>query len=125
MTPSVLLLAIVAMSVMAFWIGKTRALALVGGTRGIRNLHSLPGHYGFLTAVWAGLPALLILLGWISFQDDIIVRLVSSHLPADVQALPEAQFGLVINDMRNVIAGNIPAAQVAPSTAAAAAEYVK
>ena len=124
MTPSVLLLAIVAMSVMAFWIGKTRALALVGGTRGIRNLHSLPGHYGFLTALWAGLPALVILLGWISFQDDIIVRLVSSHLPADVQALPEAQFGLVINDMRNVIAGNIPAGQVAPSTAAAAAEYV-
>ena len=125
MTPSVLLLAIVAMSVMAFWIGKTRALSLVGGTRGIRSLHSLPGHYGFLTALWAGLPALLILIGWISFQDDIIVRLVSSHLPADVRALPEAQFGLVINDMRNVIAGNIPAAQVAPSTAAAAAEYLQ
>ncbi len=124
MTPSVLLLAIVAMSILAFWVGKTRSLALVGGTRGVRNLHSLPGHYGFLTALWAGLPSLLVVIVWLAFQDDIIVRLVSSHLPVEVRALPQAQFGLVLNDMRNVVAGNIPASQVAASTAAAAAEYV-
>ena len=125
MTPSALLVALAAMSVLAFWIGKSRSLAVVGGSRGARNLHSLPGHYGLLTALWCGLPALIVVVLWVGLQDGILVRLVTSHLPPDVRALPAAQFGLFVNDMRNVIAGNIPSAQVAPSTAAAAAEYLE
>lgn len=125
MTPAMLLVAIAALSIVAFWVGKSRSLALVGGTRGIRNLHSLPDHYGFLTAVWCGLPALLVVLGWLIFQDGMLVRIVSANLPPEVRSLPEAQFGLVINDMRNVVAGNVPASAVAPSTAAAAADYVE
>ena len=125
MTPSVLLVALAVMSVFAFWIGKSRSLAVVGGSRGARNLHSLPGHYGLLTALWCGLPALIVVVLWVGLQDGILVRLVTSHLPPDVRALPAAQFGLFVNDMRNVIAGNIPSAQVAPSTAAAAAEYLE
>ena len=125
MTPSVLLLAVVAMSIFAFWVGKSRSLALVGGTRGIRHLHSLPGHYGLLTALWCGLPALVIVGLWLAFQDGIIVSQVTSHLPPEMRSLPPAQFGLLINDMRNVIAGNIPASQVSPATAAAAAEYLQ
>jgi phosphate transport system permease protein len=125
MTPAMLLIAIVALSTVAFWVGKSRSLALVGGTRGARLLHSLPAHYGFLTALWCGLPALLVVLGWLVFQDGILLRIVSSHLPPEVRALPEAQFGLVVNDLRNVVAGNVPASAVPPSTAAAAAEYLR
>jgi phosphate transport system permease protein len=125
MTPSLLLVAILAMSVAAFWIGKNRALSVVGGARGARNLHSLPGHYGLLTALWCGLPALVVAGLWVAFQDAILVRLVASHLPPEVTALPPAQFGLFLNDLRNVVAGNIAADQVAPSTAAAAADYLR
>jgi phosphate transport system permease protein len=125
MTPSFLLVAIVAMSAIAFWIGKSRALAVVGGARGIRNLHSLPGHYGLLTALWCGLPAVLLFGLWLALQDRILLGLVTAHFPESVRSLPAASFGLLINDMRNVIAGNIPASQVAPTTAAAAAEYLR
>lgn len=125
MTPAMLLVAIVALSIVAFWVGKSRSLALVGGTRRISRLHSLPDHYGLLTALWCGLPALLVALTWIGFQDGILLRIVSAHLPAEVRALPESEFGLVINDLRNVVAGNVPASAVAPSTAAAAAEYLR
>jgi len=125
MTPSLLLVAVVAMSIVAFWIGKSRSLAVVGGGRGIRRLHSLPGHYGLLTALWCALPALLVIALWLPFQDRLLVQMVTSHLPPDVRALPASEFGLFINDMRNVIAGNLPASQVAPATAAAAAEYVQ
>ncbi len=118
-----LLVAVLALSMVAFWVGKSRSIALVGGTRGVRKLHSLPGHYGFLTAIWVALPAVIVVGVWLTLQDGILVRIVSAHLPPDVRELPEAQFGLVINDMRNVIAGNVPATAVAPSTAAAAAEY--
>ena len=125
MTPGLLLLAIAALSFVGYWTGRARSLSLVGGTRGVRNLHSLPDHYGMLTALWCGLPALVTFIAWLVFQDRILVGIVSSHLPPEVRALPEAQFGLVLNDMRNVIAGNVPASQVAPSTAAAAAEYLR
>ncbi|MCU0759790.1 MAG: phosphate ABC transporter permease subunit PstC [Steroidobacteraceae bacterium] len=125
MTPSLLLVVVVAMSVVAFWVGKGRSIAIVGGTRGIRQLHSLPGHYGLLTALWCGLPALLVIGLWLAFQDGLLLRLVSSHLPPEIRALPAAEFGLFVNDVRNVIAGNLPPAQVSPATAAAAAEYLE
>jgi phosphate transport system permease protein len=125
MTPTLLLVAIVALSIVAFWVGKARSLALVGGTRGVRNLHSLPGHYGFLAALWCGLPTLVIALVWLMFQDSILVGIVKAQLPPEVRALPEAQLGLVLNDMRNVIAGNVPASFVAPSTADAADQYLR
>ncbi|MEZ5488496.1 MAG: phosphate ABC transporter permease subunit PstC [Steroidobacteraceae bacterium] len=125
MGPSLLLLTIAALSVIAFWVGKSRSLATVGGRRGVRNLNSLPGHYGLLTALWCALPALVVVLLWLAFQDIVILRQVSAHLPPEVRGLPEAQFGLFVNDLRNVVDGNLPAAQVAPATAAAAAEYLE
>lgn len=125
MTPTLLLVAIAALSVVAFWVGRARSLALVGGTRGVRQLHSLPGHYGFLAAIWCGLPTMVIALVWLMFQDNILVGIVTAQLPPEVRSLPEAQLGLVLNDMRNVIAGNVPESFVAPSTADAAEQYVR
>ncbi|MFO1426760.1 MAG: phosphate ABC transporter permease subunit PstC [Steroidobacteraceae bacterium] len=125
MTPALLILTLVAMSIVAFWLGRARSLAVVGGARGVRRLHSLPGHYGMLAALWCGLPALVIFCGWLALQDTVLTRLVVAHLPPEVRALPRAQLGLVVNDVRNVVAGNVPAATVAASSAAAAAEYLR
>ena len=124
MTPAALLIALTLLSVGAFWIGKSRSLALVGGSRGVRNLHSLPGHYGLMTALWCALPALAIIGVWLMFQDAIIVRLVTEHLPAGVRDLSTNDLSLVLNDMRNLVAGNVPATSVSPAVQAAAAEYV-
>ena len=125
MTPAALLLALALLSVGAFWIGKSRSLALVGGHRGTRNLHSLPSHYGVMTAMWCALPALAVILLWVAFQDAIILRLVIDHLPAGVRDLPANDLSLVMNDVRNLVAGNIPADTVNDSVRAAAAEYLK
>src|SRR3954469_13515021 len=125
MTPAALLLALALLSVGAFWIGKARSLALVGGTRGIRNLHSLPTHYGFMTALWCALPALAVIGVWLVFQDAIILRLVTEHLPAGVKDLPSNELSLVLNDVRNLVAGNIPAVSVSPPVRTAAVEYVR
>jgi phosphate transport system permease protein len=125
MTPAALLIALALLSVGAFWIGKSRSLALVGGSRGVRNLHSLPGHYGMMTALWCALPALAIIGTWLTFQDAIIVRLVTEHLPAGVRDLSANDLSLVLNDVRNLVANNVPAASVSPAVQAAAAEYVQ
>jgi phosphate transport system permease protein len=125
MTPAALLLALALLSVGAFWIGKTRSLALVGGTRGVRNLHSLPSHYGVMTAMWCALPALAVILLWVAFQDAIILRLITSHLPAGMRELPTNELSLVLNDVRNLVAGNVPAATVSEAVRGAAAEYIE
>jgi len=125
MTPAALLLALALLSVGAFWIGKSRSLALVGGSRGVRNLHSLPSHYGLMTALWCALPALAVILLWLAFQDSIILRLVTDHLPAGVRGLPRNELSLVMNDVRNLVAGNVPASSVSETVRAAAVEYTR
>jgi phosphate transport system permease protein len=125
MTPSLLLVLIVALSVLAFQLGRARAVAIVGGQRRIRDLHSLPGHYGLLTAIWCGLPALVVFLTWVLLQDAVITQLVIAQLPAAAQALPESQLALLLNDLRNVVAGNVSPEMVAPETRVAAAQYVQ
>ena len=126
MTPVALLLALTLLSVGAFWIGKSRSLALVGGARGVRNLHSLPSHYGFMTAMWCALPALAVIAH--------LVRVPGHHHPAPGQWPPGCRTGiscatselsLVLNDVRNLVAGNVPASAVSEPVRAAAAEYVQ
>jgi len=124
MTPAALLVALTLLSVGAFWIGKSRSLALVGGSRGVRNLHSLPGHYGLMTALWCALPALAVIAVWLMAQDAIIVRLVTDQLPETVRNLSENDLSLVLNDMRNLVAGNVPATSVSAAVQAASAEYI-
>jgi len=124
MTPAALLVALTLLSVGAFWIGKSRSLALVGGSRGVRNLHSLPGHYGLMTALWCALPALAVIAIWLMAQDAIIVRLVTDQLPETVRNLSENDLSLVLNDMRNLVAGNVPATSVSAAVQAASAEYI-
>ena len=124
MTPAALLIALTLLSVGAFWIGKSRSLALVGGSRGVRNLHSLPGHYGLMTALWCALPALAVIAIWLMAQDAIIVRLVTDQLPETVRNLSENDLSLVLNDMRNLVAGNVPATSVSAAVQAASAEYI-
>jgi phosphate transport system permease protein len=114
----------VLLSVGAFWLGKSRSLALVGGSRGIRNLHSLPSHYGLMTALWCALPALLVIVLWLSFQDAILLRLVTDQL-AQHEAAATGNLSLILNDVRNVAAGNVAAGAVSEPVRIAAAEYVR
>jgi phosphate transport system permease protein len=106
MSTGALLLVIAAMAVLGFWLGKYRSLALVGGGRGIRRLHSLPSYYGLLAALWCALPCLLVLILWLAFQDRILVSLVTTGM-GSAQPTDAAALGLLMNDMRNAVAGSV------------------
>lgn len=125
MSTSTLVLVLLVLVAIAYRLGRARSLAVVGGTRAQRNLHSLPSYYGMLTAMWCGLPALLIVAVWNMGQDTVISQLVVQQMPADARALPESELGLLLNDVRNVVAGNMTAEQVPPVAAAAAREYLR
>ncbi|HSO78955.1 MAG TPA: phosphate ABC transporter permease subunit PstC [Chromatiaceae bacterium] len=126
MSISMLFLILLGLMAFAYQVGGKRAIAVAGGRAGIKTLHSLPGYYGCYAALWAGLPALLLLGLWAGFQDTLITALVRSHLPVEaVAGLSEGNLSLLISDIQNLAGGNIVSGKVTPGIQAAAAEYVR
>jgi len=62
MSSSVLLLVLAGLTVVGFYLGRSRALASVGGK--VRDLHSLPGYYGYAVALWCGVPSFAVFVLW-------------------------------------------------------------
>ncbi len=116
-----LLLILLLLSTIAYQLGKRRAFAVAGGKTG--TLHSRPVYYGALTALWCGLPALLIFAAWLAFEPAIVTRLVVGGLPSDMQTLPASRLSLIVNDIKNIVHGNIVALEVDPVMEAAANHY--
>jgi phosphate transport system permease protein len=123
MQTSSIVIAILILGSIAYRLGRRRSLVVAGGPRGIRNLHSLPGYYGLLTALWCALPALAILGAWHLIDQRLIVDAVLSHMPGAMQDLPADQKGLLLNDINNVVQGNVAASTVSPAVQAAASEW--
>ncbi|QXP90451.1 phosphate ABC transporter permease subunit PstC [Methylococcus capsulatus] len=122
MTKSTLFFVLVLLCLAAYRFGRRRSLAVASGR--IRNLHSLPGYYGFFVALWCGVPALILLVCWLMFEGPVINHLVISSLPDELRGQSPEQLGLVINDIRNVVGGKETSA-TNPAIQAAAAEYLR
>ncbi|MBB3965752.1 phosphate ABC transporter permease subunit PstC [Rhizobium metallidurans] len=105
MSTSVLLLCLVVLGAVAFVAARGRATALAGGKSSA--LHSRPGYYGAYAAIWAVLPALLVLCAWLIISPSIIESSVRGGFPEDVKALPAAQQNLNYG-MVNAIARGLP-----------------
>jgi phosphate transport system permease protein len=120
MSISALILMLLALSATAYLMGRRRSVALAARAGGIRNLHSLPTYYGFYTALWCGLPALIVLGVWAMFQSTIVTELLVRDLPPELRELPPDRLGLVLNDIRNLVSGSAASHQVTPEIQAAA-----
>ena len=60
MSPATLIIILLALSSLAYYVGRRRAIAVGGDKIQHKQLHSRPTYYGALTAIWCGIPALLI-----------------------------------------------------------------
>jgi phosphate transport system permease protein len=100
-------LLLIAIGVAAFYMGRGRSLAVAGGPGKVSTLHSLPGYYGYFTAIWCLLPALAAMLIWVSLEPRIIVALVVSGLPEAQQSLSAGEMNLLVNNIRNLAAGDV------------------
>ncbi len=123
MSPATLIMVLLALSSFAYYIGRRRAVAVASAPAGPKRLHSRPTYYGMLTAIWCGLPALLLFGFWLAFQPNIITGLVVADLPEAIRNLPEAKRNLIINDIKNLVEGNIVSDEVNPTMQAAADHY--
>ena len=121
MHTSTLIILLLGLMSLAYYFGRKRSLSIVGGR--VRDLHSLPSYYGLQTAMWCGIPALLLLTLWISFEESVVIGLVVDSLPQEVQSLPPERLDLVLNDVRNLAQGDIVSSTVDSTMQQAADHY--
>jgi phosphate transport system permease protein len=123
MQASTILLTLSVLTFVGFYLGRKRSIAVVNGHKGVKHLHSLPGYYGYLIAIWCGIPALILFALWLLLEPAIITHLVVAGLPENIRNLPEAQLNLVVNDIKNLVGGNIVSTDVDAQMQAAADHY--
>ena len=124
MSQTLLLVVILAAMALAFQVGRSRAIRTAGGPTGIKHLHSLPAYYGWYVAIWAGLPALLLLLAWIGLEERVLTAMLVQGPPAQMtQDLSAGRIGLLVNDIKNLATGGITSGDATPAVQAAAERY--
>jgi len=123
MSSTTLLIVLLALSGLGYYIGRRRAFSVAGDAANIKNLHSRPTYYGSLTALWCGIPTLILFGFWLAFESSIITHLVVADLPEALRNLPESRLNLIVNDIRNLISGNIVSGEIDPVMQAAADHY--
>lgn len=110
---------IVAMSLVAFFVGRSQAYAIAGNA----PLHSRPVYHGAFVAIWVGLPAFILVLLWVALQGTVIDRLLLATLPEDMTAnASSSQIALYLSEIKNVASGQI-FTEPSPAIRAAAATY--
>ena len=123
MSPFTLVITVLALSAIAYQLGRKRAFSIAGRSGGVKYLHSRPTYYGLLAAMWCGIPALLVFSLWQAVEPSVITNILVSDLPDEIRNLPESRLNLVINDIKNLVSGNIVSEQIKPEITRAAEHY--
>jgi phosphate transport system permease protein len=118
MNPTVVLATLLILTAVGYYAGRQRAAATVGGQ--LTRLHSLPSYHGAYVGLWCLIPALLLSAVWLVTEPHLLRALTVAALPPELASLPDSQLGLVLNDIRNLAAGNVQRAGADPAMLAAA-----
>lgn len=101
-----LFLTILILSMVAFYVGRSTGRKFAGEPGA--DVHSLPSYHGAFVAIWVGVPALVLVLIWLMFQNTVIDGLLIGSLPAAMtEAASPAQINLILSEIRNVSEGRI------------------
>lgn len=119
------LAAVLIIALTAGWLGYVRARRMRAGTR----LHSLPVYHGSYAALWAAIPALLILAAWAPVQHRLVNQAALSS--PEGRALPafEMQREAILAEAREIAHGdreqgfNAESSTLAPPIRAAEQSY--
>lgn len=91
-------------------------------TASAAKMHSRPIYHALHAAIWAGVPALLFLLLWLSASEAIVSRIVLAQIPG-IDTLASAERDLVMSEIRQIASGRI-FGEPKPETLAAAERLV-
>ena len=123
MSPLLLITFVLVLSTLAYWWGRKRAFALSVHPSATK-MHSRPGYYGMLTALWCAIPSLLIVIVWQLAADPLLTNLAMKSVMAAKGNLSPDQMNLLVNDMRNLVSGSMAAREIDPLLQAAADRYI-
>jgi phosphate transport system permease protein len=121
MESSNLFLLMLTLGAVAFYIGRSRSLAVATPLGGIRHLHSLPNYYGLNALLWCALPSLGLLILWLVLDEPVINSIVMGALPAELVPSTKADYNLLLNKISN-LADGIMSVDGQPAFMVAAAE---
>ncbi|MCG2607267.1 phosphate ABC transporter permease subunit PstC [Acinetobacter sp. SM34] len=117
---------LLALIAVAYQIGLSKSSKLAGKGNNTANLHSRPGYYGALVALWCGIPALLILLVWNIVEPNILRHVVLNNVPANIAAtLDSAGVEVLIDRVQAIASGFGVSDQAAAYEIAAAQQLAK
>jgi len=104
---SYLLPIILTISAAGYFIGARKAKMIAAEAGGMRKLHSLPSHHGFLVALSVAIPGLILFSIWQMSEASILSWITKQSLPDEMLSLSANEFSLVMNDIRNAVRGDI------------------
>ena len=105
MNTSALLFLILGLSLISFYTGRQRAF--LSGSKNIK-LRALPKHYGYMTALWSGIPALLLLLVWAMLKPAYIENEILLTLPVSITSQSQDAVDLYLNNINIAIQNGTP-----------------
>ncbi|WP_374763791.1 phosphate ABC transporter permease subunit PstC [Yunchengibacter salinarum] len=98
MTNAAIFILIIILALAGFTVARERAIR--SATAAGRALHSLPRHYGYLTATAGFLPGLMVLVAWLLFGEGVIEKLVIQSLNAATRGELAETRDLLINRLQ-------------------------
>ena len=114
MTLSAITLLILGLGLIAYMSARGRAAAFAtpgrASSRDIGQVHSRPNQHGWFVALWALVPALLLVAAWSVVDEGVIDARALESVPADqrpTSALDQESF---LNEVRGVATGELEAA---------------
>jgi phosphate transport system permease protein len=122
MSSYLLVALILILAVVGYSMGRSRAVATVGGEA--QKLHSLPSYYGSYVALWCGVPALLLVAGWLLAKPMLAEWALRGELdPQTLQSLTSSELRLMVSNIVNLATGNIVSGEPTPEMLRAAEAY--
>ncbi len=103
MNSSALLLLIVGLSLISFFTARQKAM----GSRSDIQFKALPKHYGYMTALWSGLPALILIIAWAAIKPAYMHDQIIGSLPASIMDQSQDNIELYINSINLAIENNL------------------
>ena len=95
-----ILLAIIAV---AYQIGLTRSRSIAGKGNNSAMLHSRPGYYGTLVALWCGIPAALLLFVWNFAEPSILRHVAMGEIPAQIaSSLSATELDVILRRIQSI-----------------------
>lgn len=97
---------LLALIAIAYQIGLRKSRKLAGAGQNSAMLHSRPGYYGALVALWCGIPAFLIMIVWNIVEPNVLKHVVLNNIPSNIAAsLDPASISVLMDRVQSIASG--------------------